>query len=258
MKERRESSTMIRLFAAFPLLAAAKELEVYYESLCPDSVHLFDELPSVLEKNPDLTVKLFPFGNARFADESHKVMECQHSDTECAGNNVQACVLQDEELNEKLKLSVVTCMMTTIANVLPRGERYWTGKVTPDMYKSKVARPCLAAAGLETEVERFWFCAKDQKKLAWIGEKTESLGVNHVPWVVIDGQRNEQAIEADDDIATALAFEKEKAEVGLIRALVAKIEDALAFVKPKVAEAPKAIISLISRQRTEWGEQGTA
>ena len=110
-------------------------MEVYYESLCPDSQNFFRlQFDPVYEKlGKYLKVTLNPFGHGSVSlsssvkirhslttftfqfeptTEGGWTFECQHGPSECYGNLIQACAL-DRIATQDLKAEYATCIMTT-------------------------------------------------------------------------------------------------------------------------------------------------
>ncbi|XP_077374136.1 gamma-interferon-inducible lysosomal thiol reductase-like isoform X2 [Festucalex cinctus] len=72
------------------------QLDVYYESLCPDCILYLTQVlyPTWVLLQDILSVHLVPFGNAQEAPSGSKyVFKCQHGEQECLGNMIQACLL---------------------------------------------------------------------------------------------------------------------------------------------------------------------
>lgn len=93
------------------------DLSIYYESQCPDSKSfIIDQLLPTLGILQDyIDLKLIPFGKAHSIDDNH--FECQHGPTECAGNMVQSCTI-DEMYGRTSDVGIVryvACEMETEA-----------------------------------------------------------------------------------------------------------------------------------------------
>ncbi|XP_063241951.1 GILT-like protein 1 isoform X2 [Bacillus rossius redtenbacheri] len=93
----------------------AVKVSVFYESLCPDSIRFIDEQlyptwTNLTEKY--LSVDFIPYGKAshRSADGRWS-FSCQHGDTECRGNEVQACALRQLRNSSSQRVEFVHCAM---------------------------------------------------------------------------------------------------------------------------------------------------
>ncbi|XP_074038786.1 gamma-interferon-inducible lysosomal thiol reductase-like protein [Leptinotarsa decemlineata] len=71
-------------------------VSVYYETLCPACVYFFKNQlgPAYYQIGDKIKVDLLPYGNSRIDVVDGKVtIICQHGESECYGNRVQACAL---------------------------------------------------------------------------------------------------------------------------------------------------------------------
>jgi len=103
-------------------------INVYYESLCPDSAKFIVEQLQPLKAGSlgrylDLT--LVPFGKANYTTVGSDVQfTCQHGPKECYGNKVHSCAIQhiqvdsyqNTQTRESLSLDYVTCLMKLAIN----------------------------------------------------------------------------------------------------------------------------------------------
>lgn len=103
-------------------------LEVYYESLCPDSIKFINytlrEVWANAEFRAAASLRLYPFGNARLVPEvqvskgyhfwhpnaTYPLVLCQHGDQECLGNRIQACAIH--LLKPEVHVPFVVCMVS--------------------------------------------------------------------------------------------------------------------------------------------------
>ncbi|XP_054623696.1 gamma-interferon-inducible lysosomal thiol reductase-like [Dunckerocampus dactyliophorus] len=68
------------------------QLDVYYESLCPDCIFYITQVlyPTWVLLQDILSVNLVPFGNAQEKPDGSKyIFKCQHGEQECLGNMIQ-------------------------------------------------------------------------------------------------------------------------------------------------------------------------
>lgn len=97
-------------------------VNVYYESLCPDSAKFINEqlYPALQQFRGNVDLKLIPFGKASYRTQgSETTFECHHGPNECYGNKVHACAIQHIEgssyepnnTKEVLTLNYVNCLM---------------------------------------------------------------------------------------------------------------------------------------------------
>lgn len=97
-------------------------VNVYYESLCPDSAKFINEqlYPAMQQFRGNIDLKLIPFGKSSYRTQgSETTFECHHGPNECYGNKVHACAIQHIEgssyepnnTKEVLTLNYVNCLM---------------------------------------------------------------------------------------------------------------------------------------------------
>ncbi|XP_076293987.1 uncharacterized protein LOC143215601 [Lasioglossum baleicum] len=161
------------------------DVDVYYESLCPDSkqwirVQLAESYYILKDY---IRLNLIPYGKANQLIDSATgqwVFSCQHGPDECDGNKAQACAIhaiKNEEPADKvqeLTKSVVVCAMSTRfppTEVEKCAEKLWASQKTQDAIKACMAGP------LSSEL------------LAENGKKTAALSppISFVPTIVING-----------------------------------------------------------------------
>ncbi|XP_058796076.1 GILT-like protein 1 [Phymastichus coffea] len=166
-------------------------VDVYYESLCPDSIYfitkelgpIYDQLKSVLKVN------LYPFGKATWvAGSKNESAEftCHHGAKECEGNIAQACAFDEikrslaPELQQDKQVRVAYCAMNN------RG------------FAENVPA-CAEKNGLSKEsIERIATCMKTNQGselLVASGEKTKAFEspLKNVPAIVINGIKTQEA-----------------------------------------------------------------
>ncbi|XP_014203353.1 GILT-like protein 1 [Copidosoma floridanum] len=98
-------------------------VDVYYETLCPDSMYFITKqlTPAFNGGLKDhLNVNLVPFGKASWTEEGNNVhSSCQHGPMECHGNKIHACAIYEIENTVKPEdqqqrmIDFVGCAMTS-------------------------------------------------------------------------------------------------------------------------------------------------
>merc|ERR1712002_460041 len=114
----------LKMLAAFLLLCVALrcsaqtvQIDVIYESLCPDSTRFISQqIPPMYEAiGQHVEIRFRPYGFATTTEvDGSYVFECQHGERECNGNIVQACAVQYTSDQDTL-VSLITCMMSSPA-----------------------------------------------------------------------------------------------------------------------------------------------
>ncbi|XP_055343009.1 uncharacterized protein LOC129591395 [Paramacrobiotus metropolitanus] len=154
-------------------------LEVYYESLCPDSVDfLLRQLLPVTRKIGNIVrVELIPFGKATWHRlGAEYIFRCHHGPPECKGNRIQTCGYHFlKQQNETAALEFVYCTMqaydpSTVAERCAKKSGF-SGKALLDCTRNSAGSHLQHKMALKTEALK--------PKLTW------------VPWLVIDGVHND-------------------------------------------------------------------
>jgi len=115
---------IVGLLALFAVCNAQRlRVDVYYESLCPDSARFINDQLYPAKRGPlgkYFDVNLVPFGKASWVTFGADVnFTCQHGPPECYGNKIQACALEHIQVNsyqnthtrDSLILEYVNCLM---------------------------------------------------------------------------------------------------------------------------------------------------
>src|SRR5689334_361194 len=83
------------------------KVDVYMESLCPDSIHFIETSFKPFFSNPSkhelADVTIYTSGNSHDTwDGSKWVFTCQHGDNECYGNTIETCAkkILDKEAHQ--------------------------------------------------------------------------------------------------------------------------------------------------------------
>jgi len=160
-------------------------LNIYYESLCPDSINFITKqlYPTWKNLSKHIIPVFKPSGKEDFEPKNNERgwnFTCQHGPNECRGNLYQACFLklhEKEDLDEKVK--VINCIMSD---------------QSPDtatlscMDEIKVKTPTKEA------VDKCAHSVLGQNELHDIAVETKSLKppLNFVPWILINGEHTEE------------------------------------------------------------------
>jgi len=185
----------------FPVNAPENKvrIEIYYETMCPDCQKLITtslaQIMGAQDFQDRVQLVLFPYGNGQSLHKN-KVSEgyrffhpelnyvgmdyifvCQHGPDECKGNMIQACIIQEYPKVDQ-HFPIIQCMENR----------------THDSFE-KSSYECAQSLGLNLDNTRSCYSsATGNKYMADLGEATQKLeSKTHVPWVLIDGQHNEQA-----------------------------------------------------------------
>ncbi|EGT52180.1 hypothetical protein CAEBREN_01590 [Caenorhabditis brenneri] len=158
------------------------KLDIYMEAQCPDTSRFFRQQ---LKKAWDLLGRLnrielniIPFGKARCTEKGNDFeCQCQHGPTECEINQLMNCVIDRFGFPHRY-MPAVLCMQ---------------GK-----YSLDEAMKCVTE-NFPAEYNRMRECAsgpRGRRLLALSGQKTASLSpaVDFIPWIVINGARNSDAL----------------------------------------------------------------
>lgn len=178
--------------------ATSVTVELYYETLCPFSLswlnYTFREVWEDPELRDRMDVRLYPFGNAAFVEKGqvsagyqfwhedalYPLIQCQHGDNECFGNEVQACAIN--RLGKELSVSFILCMSAY-------GTNYGL---------ELTSFACGSKLGIDmAEIKACVFSSASHAMMASLGKKSldPALGRDYVPWVVVNGVHSEQAEE---------------------------------------------------------------
>jgi len=90
-------------------------LDIYYESLCPDSTRFISRQVGPMHEaiGQDVEVTFVPYGFAETTEvDGGYEFECQHGPDECYGNMVQACTIAYSP-NYETTVSLIVCMMSS-------------------------------------------------------------------------------------------------------------------------------------------------
>jgi len=175
-------------------------VEIYHEASCPYCNELLGGSVKAIFEDIEMRdlvdFRFFPFGNARFVPEKnvsegyhfwhphakYPLIACQHGSSECLGNMIQAFAI-DLMVESERHVPYLICMAE-----LAR-EEY--GVELASYNCSKDHGVDLDAIKACVGSERGW------KLIESLGKKTELVGREHVPWVMING---EHSADADEDM----------------------------------------------------------
>ncbi|KAJ8686501.1 hypothetical protein QAD02_022295 [Eretmocerus hayati] len=173
------------------------KVDVYYESLCSDSIYFITKELAPAFNHPEvkkfLKVNLVPFGKASWSvgDGAQPVQfHCQHGEKECYGNKAQSCALDEIQKNvsdgdekQQKSVDVVNCAMSNSS---------------PDT----AVPQCAQNVGLGPDaVQRITACTEGQEGTDLLiknGEKTFKVQkpLTFVPTVIINGENNQGAFRS--------------------------------------------------------------
>ncbi|CAL9688439.1 unnamed protein product [Knipowitschia caucasica] len=150
---------------------------LYYESLCPGCRGFLTSMlyPTSVLLGDLLDLTLVPYGNAKESiDGDRYIFKCQHGEQECAGNMIEACLLN---LTSSKAFSVIYCM-----------------ELAEDPLKA--ARACVQAFVPGLSWEKLMTCANGDLGNHIMHQnalKTEALKPTHtyVPWITVNGEHSE-------------------------------------------------------------------
>lgn len=167
-------------------------VEIYYETRCPYSLQFLNDTLRRAWNDEELRrkidIKLYPFGNARLVDEEevsegyhfwhpdahYPIVACQHQETECFGNMIQACAI-DLSDGPEIFVPFVMCMASYGIDAGVELSSYECGRrVGLDMHAVKQC----------AESER------GSRLIAATGAKSMNPRLNktYVPFITIDGE----------------------------------------------------------------------
>lgn len=157
------------------------DIQLFYECLCGDCRN-FDTMslrPTVEKLASHLTLRLYPYGNAKTIDKGNGVyeFECQHGPDECYGNKLHACAMLNLG-NMTKAVFFNSCMMESSRK--NRGSN------------DEAADEC----GRIMNVDSTWIkeCAKGStgnELLKMLGDQSKKVGFKFVPYILINGIQND-------------------------------------------------------------------
>jgi len=107
------------LLLVAPSSLLALQMDLYYESLCPDSTRFIsNQIPEMYAAlSQEVSINFVPYGFASTTEDENGELhfECQHGERECAGNIVQACSLYLTKDRPDDQVALITCMMSAEA-----------------------------------------------------------------------------------------------------------------------------------------------
>ena len=163
--------------------AGSVNLDLYYESLCPDCSGFIHEqlIPTWnrLRNTGIFTLSLYPYGNARetkLANGTY-VYKCQHGEDECFVNFIEACVIKQKKFNTREYLPIIGCIERGIQE---------GGSV------KGVVKTCILDQDDAKSFSWIMECAlgpEGQRLMHKIATRTNMLNPSHtfVPWIVLNG-----------------------------------------------------------------------
>ena len=106
-------------------------VEIFYESLCPDSKNFFvDTLsPIISQFRPYISITLVPYGKAKTTKTQQSYQfSCQHGSAECQGNLYHNCA-QKYITDQVSKIRLISCMFEKTSTSMSLGQTgtQWSG-----------------------------------------------------------------------------------------------------------------------------------
>lgn len=151
-------------------------LAVYYESRCTDSKHFFlNQLSPTLNKLKSyIDLELIPFGNENVTKVGNTYYySCQHGPSECWGNRIEACVLQQNTVHFAYEYSKCIFNQADFKNIVAHAKQCAQKlNLNWDLIMS-----CVNGPQSDVLMERFW-------------KQTDNLQPKHtfIPWITVNGQ----------------------------------------------------------------------
>jgi interferon gamma-inducible protein 30 len=160
-------------------------IKIFYDTLCPDSVRLFQNnmgklIKSDLYKMIDLS--LIPGALQQYIRETH-TFDCLHGQAECTANKLHACALL--LLEDREAVDYISCFMNEIYN-----------------YQKDIEATTQRCAG--KNFNNLYLCARstsaDEYVLELLNKKTEVSRqfMNISPWVVINSKYYQNELVEED------------------------------------------------------------
>lgn len=88
-------------------------VQIYYETLCPDSKKMLDDLGREYHTfKKYLSLEFIPFGRAQSSDSEGNEFVCHHGPNECAGNKIHSCGVKYLK-NQDAQQQFVICHMNS-------------------------------------------------------------------------------------------------------------------------------------------------
>lgn len=156
------------------------KLQVYVESLCPDTINFeVNQLKKLIKSdNRDelaSSIEIIPFGNAKETTTQEqdnkslkRTFECQHGEKECYGNKLQNCAFKYTSFTEAFEYTF--CFSKLVKDV---------GRDNADL--NKITQAC------SFKYEKLIYCANSTEGddlLHEAGLKTKEH--NYIPYIIID------------------------------------------------------------------------
>lgn len=163
------------------------KLELYYESLCPGCRRFITSMlyPSSVLLGDIMEITLVPYGNAQETFDGDKyIFTCQHGEEECAGNMIEACLLN---LSQSDAFLTIFCMESSDDPI--KAAQSCVELFSPDLGWKEVMECVNGKSGNQI---------MHQNAL-----KTQALKPPHkyVPWITVNGVHTE---ELQDKAVSAL------------------------------------------------------
>lgn len=151
--------------------ASKLPIRIYYESLCPDSRKLLNDLGREYHSfKKYIALEFVPFGRAESLDAAGNEFKCHHGEKECVSNRIHSCGVQ-HLTNQDAQQQFVVCQMNAKSEDTGKEVRdKWTmANCLIILWKAKVFWWKLAAYGDKNRCVFVCICSAS-KKLAVNGD----------------------------------------------------------------------------------------
>jgi interferon gamma-inducible protein 30 len=163
------------------LSGSVPKVDVYMESLCPDSIHFIENSFKAFQANPSKSqladVTIFSSGNSNDSWNGSKwVFTCQHGDNECYGNAIETCA--KVRLPKEAHQNFIIC-------------------IEHDIFETKKDFNASTRNCLEKDIaESVIACANGAEGNVLLHEEGLKTPIHtFIPWIVIDGVHDEPVVQ---------------------------------------------------------------
>jgi len=163
------------------------QIQVYYETLCPDSIDFISQqlYPTYQNLGKYLNIEFVPFGFASYLPDSNGGWNfaCQHGPNECSGNLYQACLANAMKNDNALLVEVINCIMSDIS---------------PHTATEKCMENLMITEPSYEEMDQCHSSEKGENLLHDFGVQTDALNPScyFIPWITIDNVWDEAEFSA--------------------------------------------------------------
>jgi interferon gamma-inducible protein 30 len=155
-------------------------IDIYYESLCPETITFMWESFHVFQMKADhdqlATVNIYPHGNAEEKwNSTHWEYKCEHGENECFGNVLETCILNKMHKNKAHE--TIICIQGNLR----------------DFGKDFVAtlKYCVPEEGIRNDLLTCAHGSEGNNLQHELVQKTPKE-IEYVPWIVFNGKHDEE------------------------------------------------------------------